>query len=71
MPSKIKSHIFTVISFKYLPFLGTASSSNTMVPGPDGHHDSKLKDSNIEDRLELILINKLEHFFFYRVFLRK
>ncbi|XP_056115791.1 protein furry homolog-like isoform X2 [Rhinichthys klamathensis goyatoka] len=28
---------------------GTTSSSNTMVPGPDGHHDSKLKDSNMED----------------------
>uniref|UniRef100_A0A8C1WE90 Furry homolog, like n=1 Tax=Cyprinus carpio TaxID=7962 RepID=A0A8C1WE90_CYPCA len=28
---------------------GTASSSNTMVPGPDGHHESKIKDSNMED----------------------
>ncbi|XP_075901775.1 protein furry homolog-like isoform X4 [Nelusetta ayraudi] len=28
---------------------GTTSSSNTMVPGSDGHHDSKLKDSNMED----------------------
>ncbi|XP_051581277.1 protein furry homolog-like isoform X2 [Myxocyprinus asiaticus] len=28
---------------------GTTSSSNTMVPGPDGHHDSKLKDPNMED----------------------
>ncbi|XP_029606709.1 protein furry homolog-like isoform X4 [Salmo trutta] len=29
---------------------GTTSSSNTMVPGPDGHHDSsKNKDSNIDD----------------------
>uniref|UniRef100_A0A8D0DGJ5 Furry homolog, like n=1 Tax=Sander lucioperca TaxID=283035 RepID=A0A8D0DGJ5_SANLU len=29
---------------------GTTSSSNTMVPGNDGHHDSKIKDSNMEDR---------------------
>lgn len=29
---------------------GTTSSSNTMVPGSDGHHDSKMKDSNMEDR---------------------
>ncbi|XP_051954047.1 protein furry homolog-like isoform X7 [Xyrauchen texanus] len=28
---------------------GTTSSSNTMVPGPDGQHDSKLKDPNMED----------------------
>ncbi|KAK2835881.1 hypothetical protein Q5P01_016365 [Channa striata] len=28
---------------------GTTSSSNTMVPGNDGHHDSKIKDSNVED----------------------
>uniref|UniRef100_A0AAQ5YBY4 Furry homolog, like n=1 Tax=Amphiprion ocellaris TaxID=80972 RepID=A0AAQ5YBY4_AMPOC len=28
---------------------GTTSSSNTMVPGNDGHHDSKMKDSNMED----------------------
>uniref|UniRef100_A0A665T882 Furry homolog, like n=1 Tax=Echeneis naucrates TaxID=173247 RepID=A0A665T882_ECHNA len=28
---------------------GTTSSSNTMVPGNDGHHDSKVKDSNMED----------------------
>ncbi|KAG8003464.1 Protein furry-like protein-like [Nibea albiflora] len=28
---------------------GTTSSSNTMVPGNDGHHDSKIKDSNMED----------------------
>ncbi|KAM6920925.1 protein furry homolog-like isoform 4-T4 [Xenentodon cancila] len=28
---------------------GTTSSSNTMVPGSDGHHDSKIKDSNMED----------------------
>uniref|UniRef100_A0A673H4V3 Protein furry homolog-like n=1 Tax=Sinocyclocheilus rhinocerous TaxID=307959 RepID=A0A673H4V3_9TELE len=28
---------------------GTTSSSNTMVPGPDGHHESKIKDSNMED----------------------
>lgn len=29
---------------------GTTSSSNTMVPGNDGHHDGKIKDSNMEDR---------------------
>ncbi|XP_037530317.1 protein furry homolog-like [Nematolebias whitei] len=28
---------------------GTTSSSNTMVAGNDGHHDSKTKDSNMED----------------------
>ncbi|XP_051952378.1 protein furry homolog-like isoform X2 [Xyrauchen texanus] len=28
---------------------GSTSSCNTMVPGPDGHHDSKIKDPNIED----------------------
>ncbi|XP_016144024.1 protein furry homolog-like [Sinocyclocheilus grahami] len=28
---------------------GTTSSSNTMVPGHDGHHESKIKDSNMED----------------------
>ncbi|XP_019752122.1 protein furry homolog-like isoform X1 [Hippocampus comes] len=28
---------------------GTTSSSNTMVPGHDGHHDGKVKDSNMED----------------------
>ncbi|KAM6938419.1 protein furry homolog-like isoform 2-T2 [Lycodopsis pacificus] len=28
---------------------GTTSSTNTMVPGNDGHHDSKIKDSNMED----------------------
>uniref|UniRef100_A0A672ZDI0 Furry homolog, like n=1 Tax=Sphaeramia orbicularis TaxID=375764 RepID=A0A672ZDI0_9TELE len=28
---------------------GTTSSSNTMVPGNDSHHDSKMKDSNMED----------------------
>ncbi|TRY82982.1 hypothetical protein DNTS_026632 [Danionella cerebrum] len=28
---------------------GTTSSSNTMIPGTDGHHDAKLKDSNMED----------------------
>ncbi|XP_061834044.1 protein furry homolog-like isoform X4 [Nerophis lumbriciformis] len=28
---------------------GTTSSSNTMVPGHDGHHESKVKDSNMED----------------------
>uniref|UniRef100_A0A8P4GCK6 Furry homolog, like n=1 Tax=Dicentrarchus labrax TaxID=13489 RepID=A0A8P4GCK6_DICLA len=28
---------------------GTTSSSNTMVPGNDGHHDGKIKDSNMED----------------------
>ncbi|XP_041646853.1 protein furry homolog-like isoform X11 [Cheilinus undulatus] len=28
---------------------GTTSSSNTMVPGNEGHHDSKLKDPNMED----------------------
>ncbi|XP_053709672.1 protein furry homolog-like isoform X3 [Synchiropus splendidus] len=27
----------------------TISSSNTMVPGNDSHHDSKIKDSNLED----------------------
>lgn len=32
---------------------GTTSSSNTMVPGNDGHHDSKIKDSNMEDRYKL------------------
>uniref|UniRef100_A0A671LQK6 Protein furry homolog-like n=1 Tax=Sinocyclocheilus anshuiensis TaxID=1608454 RepID=A0A671LQK6_9TELE len=30
---------------------GTTSSSNTMVPGPDGHHESKIKDSNMEDSI--------------------
>ncbi|XP_056133696.1 protein furry homolog-like isoform X4 [Lampris incognitus] len=28
---------------------GTTSSSNTMVPGSDSHHESKVKDSNMED----------------------
>ncbi|XP_030290047.1 protein furry homolog-like isoform X2 [Sparus aurata] len=28
---------------------GTTSSSNTMVPGNDGHHEGKIKDSNMED----------------------
>ncbi|KAL4635429.1 hypothetical protein GN956_G14687 [Arapaima gigas] len=28
---------------------GTTSSSNTMVPAPDGHRDGKMKDSNVED----------------------
>lgn len=28
---------------------GTTSSSNTMVPGNDAHHDSKMKDSNMDD----------------------
>uniref|UniRef100_A0A3Q0T083 Furry homolog, like n=1 Tax=Amphilophus citrinellus TaxID=61819 RepID=A0A3Q0T083_AMPCI len=28
---------------------GTTSSSNTMVPGNDGHHDSKIKDTNMEE----------------------
>ncbi|XP_065113196.1 protein furry homolog-like isoform X3 [Paramisgurnus dabryanus] len=28
---------------------GTTSSSNTMVPGPDGHQDGKHKDSNMEE----------------------
>uniref|UniRef100_A0A3Q3JHT0 Furry homolog, like n=1 Tax=Monopterus albus TaxID=43700 RepID=A0A3Q3JHT0_MONAL len=28
---------------------GTTSSSNTMVPGNDGHHDGKIKDSNMEE----------------------
>ncbi|XP_061680051.1 protein furry homolog-like isoform X3 [Syngnathoides biaculeatus] len=28
---------------------GTTSSSNTMVPGHEGHHDGKVKDSNVED----------------------
>uniref|UniRef100_A0A672IIV2 Furry homolog, like n=1 Tax=Salarias fasciatus TaxID=181472 RepID=A0A672IIV2_SALFA len=28
---------------------GTTSSSNTMVPGNDGHHDTKIKDSNMEE----------------------
>ncbi|KAM4575147.1 protein furry homolog-like isoform 2-T2 [Fundulus diaphanus] len=28
---------------------GTTSSSNTMVPGSEGHHDSKSKDPNMED----------------------
>lgn len=32
---------------------GTTSSSNTMVPGNEGHHDSKIKDSNMEDRYKL------------------
>uniref|UniRef100_A0A4W4H4U0 Protein furry homolog-like n=1 Tax=Electrophorus electricus TaxID=8005 RepID=A0A4W4H4U0_ELEEL len=36
-------------SYKIPSVTGTSSSSNTMVPGPDGHHDNKLKDSNIED----------------------
>uniref|UniRef100_A0A669EJ86 Furry homolog, like n=1 Tax=Oreochromis niloticus TaxID=8128 RepID=A0A669EJ86_ORENI len=30
-------------------FPGTTSSSNTMVPGNDAHHDSKMKDSNMDD----------------------
>lgn len=34
-------------------FSGTTSSSNTMVPGNDGHHDSKIKDSNMEDRYKI------------------
>ncbi|CAJ1059965.1 protein furry homolog-like isoform X9 [Xyrichtys novacula] len=28
---------------------GTTSSSNTMVPGNEAHHDSKMKDPNMED----------------------
>jgi hypothetical protein len=33
---------------------GTTSSSNTMVPGPDAHHDSsKNKDPNMDDRYEI------------------
>lgn len=32
---------------------GTTSSSNTMVPGNDGDHHSKIKDSNMEDRYKL------------------
>nr|XP_054590835.1 protein furry homolog-like isoform X2 [Nothobranchius furzeri] len=28
---------------------GTTSSSNTMVPGNEGHHDSKTKDTNMEE----------------------
>ncbi|XP_068175819.1 protein furry homolog-like isoform X3 [Antennarius striatus] len=28
---------------------GTTSSSNTMVPGNESHHDGKIKDSNMED----------------------
>lgn len=35
------------------PLIGTTSSSNTMVPGNDGHHDTKIKDSNMEDRYRL------------------
>uniref|UniRef100_A0A671YH72 Furry homolog, like n=1 Tax=Sparus aurata TaxID=8175 RepID=A0A671YH72_SPAAU len=31
---------------------GTTSSSNTMVPGNDGHHEGKIKDSNMEDRYD-------------------
>lgn len=30
--------------------LGTASSSNTMVPGGDGHHEGKMKENNVEDK---------------------
>ena len=29
---------------------GTMSSSNTMVPGTESHHESKIKDPNMEDR---------------------
>ena len=29
---------------------GTASSSNTMVPGPDPAHQDRTKDPNMEDR---------------------
>ncbi|XP_076873674.1 protein furry homolog-like isoform X3 [Brachyhypopomus gauderio] len=36
-------------SYKMPSVTGTASSSNTMVPGPDGHHENKIKDSNMED----------------------
>ncbi|XP_053470600.1 protein furry homolog-like isoform X1 [Ictalurus furcatus] len=36
-------------SYKIPSVTGTASSSNTMVPGPDGHHDNKIKDPNIDD----------------------
>ncbi|XP_066533696.1 protein furry homolog-like isoform X2 [Hoplias malabaricus] len=36
-------------SYKIPSVTGTASSSNTMVPGPDGHHDNKLKDPNMDD----------------------
>ncbi|TSN30211.1 Protein furry homolog-like [Bagarius yarrelli] len=36
-------------SYKIPSVTGTASSSNTMVPGPDGHHDNKIKDPNMED----------------------
>nr|XP_023679418.1 protein furry homolog-like isoform X2 [Paramormyrops kingsleyae] len=28
---------------------GTTSSSNTMVPGGDGHHEGKMKENNVED----------------------
>lgn len=34
-------------------FSGTTSSSNTMVPGNDAHHDSKMKDSNMDDRYKI------------------
>ncbi|XP_062858154.1 protein furry homolog-like isoform X6 [Trichomycterus rosablanca] len=36
-------------SYKIPSVTGTASSSNTMVPGPDGHQDNKLKDPNMDD----------------------
>uniref|UniRef100_A0AAR2KH64 Furry homolog, like n=1 Tax=Pygocentrus nattereri TaxID=42514 RepID=A0AAR2KH64_PYGNA len=36
-------------SYKIPSVTGTASSSNTMVAGPDGHHDNKLKDPNMDD----------------------
>uniref|UniRef100_A0A8D3CH68 Furry homolog, like n=1 Tax=Scophthalmus maximus TaxID=52904 RepID=A0A8D3CH68_SCOMX len=38
---------------------GTTSSSNTMVPGNDGHHDSKIKDSNMEDRYQINYIRTI------------
>lgn len=40
-------------------FSGTTSSSNTMVPGNDAHHDSKMKDSNMDDRYKIENCNAL------------
>ncbi|XP_077574079.1 protein furry homolog-like isoform X2 [Stigmatopora nigra] len=36
-------------SYKIPSVAGTTSSSNTIMPGHDGHHDAKVKDSNMED----------------------
>lgn len=47
--------------FNFFYFSGTTSSSNTMVPGNDGHHDSKIKDSNMEDRYDILKMLFLGH----------